>query len=115
MSTDRKPAAASTARRTKTGTTGTAKPPTPKPVASRATKPAVSSPDSKNDRAAQSAPAETADSTTTDRAEEVLDEIGQRIGVFALVARDRVLRLTARAREEAEDIWAEAQHLRGHK
>jgi len=45
----------------------------------------------------------------------VFDEIGQRIGVFALVARDYLVRATARAREEAEDIWAEAQHLRGRK
>jgi len=41
--------------------------------------------------------------------------MGQRIGIFALAARDHLARLSARAREEAEDMWAEAQHLRGRK
>jgi hypothetical protein len=41
----------------------------------------------------------------TDRAEQALEEFGRRIGRFLASA-------GARAREEAEDIWAEAQSLR---
>ncbi|MCW3065150.1 MAG: hypothetical protein JWN32_2322 [Solirubrobacterales bacterium] len=39
------------------------------------------------------------------RAEELIEEWGQRVGVW-------LSRVTARAREEAEDIWAEAQNIR---
>ena len=39
------------------------------------------------------------------RAEELVDAWGQKIGNFAA-------RLLARTREEAEDIWAEAQSIR---
>ena len=41
----------------------------------------------------------------TERAEQVMEDVGERIG-------DWVSRAVARAREEAEDIWAEAQTLR---
>lgn len=114
MSTDGK-AAGSTTRRTRTGTTGAAKAAPPKPTTSRTTKTDASQPGAKQSHAAQPPPTQAPDQTTTERAEEVFDEIGQRIGVFALVARDYFVRATARAREEAEDIWAEAQHLRGRK
>jgi len=46
------------------------------------------------------------------RAEEMVDRIGQRIGHYASVAGTEILRFAARAREEVEDIWAEAQHIR---
>lgn len=41
----------------------------------------------------------------TERAEQVMEDVGERIG-------DWVSRAVARAREEAEDIWAEAQTVR---
>jgi hypothetical protein len=41
----------------------------------------------------------------TERAEQVMENVGERIG-------DWVSRAVARAREEAEDIWAEAQTVR---
>lgn len=46
------------------------------------------------------------------RAEEIVDRVGERIGYFASVAGRRIRWAAARAREEAEDILAEAQHLR---
>ncbi|HEU4563838.1 MAG TPA: hypothetical protein VFS05_04275 [Gemmatimonadaceae bacterium] len=50
--------------------------------------------------------------SATERAEEILDGLGVRIGEFISGARPRLQRLAALAREEAEDIWAEAQQLR---
>jgi hypothetical protein len=41
-----------------------------------------------------------------ERAEHLLDQAGYTIGRWAA-------RMVARAREETEDIWAEAQHVRG--
>jgi hypothetical protein len=46
------------------------------------------------------------------RAEEVVDHLGERIGHYATVLGHGFLWLAARAREEAEDIWAEAQNIR---
>jgi len=48
----------------------------------------------------------------TERAEETLDQVGERLGVFAAVVSHRVRKAVALAREEAEDILAEAQTLR---
>lgn len=47
-----------------------------------------------------------------ERAEVVLDQAGQRLGELAVTASQRVRRWAALAREEAEDVWAEAQSLR---
>lgn len=41
----------------------------------------------------------------TERAEQVMEDVGERIGDWAS-------RALARAREEVEDIWAEAQTVR---
>jgi hypothetical protein len=46
------------------------------------------------------------------RAEEMADRIGERIGQYASAAGLGILRFAVRAREELQDIWAEAQHLR---
>lgn len=48
----------------------------------------------------------------TARAEELVDEAGRRLTLVASVAGDRLRWLFARAREEGDDIWAEAQHVR---
>ena len=48
----------------------------------------------------------------TDRAEESLDRAGERLGAFAATLSHRVRKAVALAREEAEDILAEAQDLR---
>ncbi len=53
-----------------------------------------------------------------ERAEELVDQLGQRITHFAAITSLQVRRVTARAREEVEDMWAEAQNVRqerGHK
>jgi hypothetical protein len=46
------------------------------------------------------------------RAEELVDRMGEQVGHCATALGRGFLRLVARAREEAEDIWAEAQHIR---
>ncbi len=48
---------------------------------------------------------------STERAEELMDRIGQRVGYIASLADLRVRKMAALAREEAEDIWAEAQSI----
>jgi hypothetical protein len=45
-------------------------------------------------------------------AEEWVDQIGARVGEATAYLGHQLLRLGARLREEAEDIWAEAQNLR---
>lgn len=49
---------------------------------------------------------------TMQRAEVMVDQLGQRLGRFLSAAGTQLRKATARAREEAEDIWAEAQHIR---
>lgn len=46
------------------------------------------------------------------RAEDTLTDWGERVGYFAGVAGLRLRQWSARAREEAEDLWAEAQTMR---
>jgi len=48
----------------------------------------------------------------TARAEDAVDQAGERVGQFAALFGRRLQVLAARAREEAEDIWAEAQSMR---
>ena len=50
----------------------------------------------------------------TARAEVAVDALGQRISIFAAATSLQVRRVTARLREGAEDIWAEAQDIRTH-
>jgi hypothetical protein len=49
---------------------------------------------------------------TVRRAEELIDRVADRVGQFTSYLGRQVLRLGARAREEAEDMWAEAQSIR---
>ena len=46
------------------------------------------------------------------RAEQLVDQAASVIGVYARRLGDECQRLAARAREEAEDMWAEAQAIR---
>jgi hypothetical protein len=63
--------------------------------------------------AAQSeAPGETGPQTVMQRAEETADHLGERIRHYASVVGFQILRFAARVKEEAEDIWAEAQCIR---
>jgi hypothetical protein len=49
---------------------------------------------------------------TMRRAEEMIDRVAERVGEFTSYLGRKILRLGARAREEAEDMWAEAQSIR---
>jgi ubiquinone biosynthesis protein UbiJ len=46
------------------------------------------------------------------RAEELADRLGEQVGHYVSSFGHNVLKWVARAREEAEDIWAEAQAIR---
>lgn len=46
------------------------------------------------------------------RAEELVDHAAQRVAEFTALLKRKLAHVAARAREEAEDIWAEAQSLR---
>jgi hypothetical protein len=46
---------------------------------------------------------------TMERAEELVDQLGQRIGRWALENNQRIRRALARLQEDAEDLWVEAQ------
>lgn len=46
------------------------------------------------------------------RAEELVDHLGEQVGQYVSALGHNILKWTARAREEAEDIWAEAQAIR---
>lgn len=48
----------------------------------------------------------------TERAEELVDRLGESVGNFASLAGWRMLKVAAFVREEAEDVWAEAQSVR---
>lgn len=52
-----------------------------------------------------------------ERAEELMNHAGERVGHLATEAGFRLRQMLARAREEAEDMWAEAQTIRhnGHE
>jgi len=52
------------------------------------------------------------DRSSTERAEEMVDRFAERVGHWTSVVGRKLLWLGARAREEAEDIWAEAQNIR---
>ena len=65
-------------------------------------------------RAQMAAKAKTTDGQqrpATERAEELMDRAGEQIGKWTMRATTEARRLFARAREEAEDMWAEAQNV----
>ncbi|HSH39115.1 MAG TPA: hypothetical protein VK993_10040 [Chthoniobacterales bacterium] len=67
------------------------------------------------DQAASQQSATEQQSTADARAEEVVDRLGERLGYFFSQLSRRAEWAIARAREEAEDIWAEAQEIRRKK
>jgi hypothetical protein len=46
------------------------------------------------------------------RAEDVLDDVGRKLGTFLTMASKSLRRTAAVAKEELEDLWAEAQSIR---
>jgi hypothetical protein len=51
----------------------------------------------------------------TRKAEEKLDDLVQRLSSLTTTVKFNVQRTVARAREDAEDLWAEAQNMRHHR
>ncbi len=106
-------ATSGTAKRTttarKSGTSASA------PPAGERPKTTASAPKSATSESGTAAADDAREQSATARAEEVFDDAGQRVGQFALIAGQYLRQFTARAREEAEDIWVEAQNVRGKK
>jgi hypothetical protein len=50
--------------------------------------------------------------STTEKAEELVNRMGQRINRLSSLASQSVIKATAYVREEAEDVWVEAQSIR---
>ncbi len=48
----------------------------------------------------------------SEKAEEMVDRVGQRLAHFTAAASRQIQKGVALAREEAEDMWAEAQNIR---
>jgi hypothetical protein len=57
-------------------------------------------------------PGQPAPGSTTARAEALVDGVGDRLGALATAASHHLRKAAALAREEAEDLWAEAQQIR---
>ncbi len=68
-----------------------------------------------NESAQEQAQADREGRPAVERAEELVDRLGERTGALASLAGLRIRKLAARAREEAEDVWAEAQSVRHRK
>jgi hypothetical protein len=51
----------------------------------------------------------------TRKAEEKLDDLAQRLSSLTTTLKLNVQRTAARVREDAEDLWAEAQNIRHHR
>lgn len=71
----------------------------------------------KNGRRSTDSTRTTASSTDTareaeQRAEELVDHAAQRVAEFTALLKQKLSIAVARAREEVEDIWAEAQSIR---
>jgi hypothetical protein len=51
----------------------------------------------------------------TSRAEALIDDLTQHLSSFTAMIKYNVQKMTARVREDTEDLWAEAQSIRHHK
>lgn len=56
--------------------------------------------------------AERVERPAMERAEELVGHAGQRVGALTSLTALRIRKLAALAREEAEDVWAEAHNVR---
>lgn len=59
--------------------------------------------------------AQNTEGQVTVRAEQLVDDISQRVGAFMLMTSYQLRRAGAFVREDAEDIWAEAQSIRNQR
>jgi NH3-dependent NAD+ synthetase len=55
---------------------------------------------------------EETDKAALRRAEELVDQLGERMVHYGRLLGSSLARAAARAREEVQDIWADAQHIR---
>jgi hypothetical protein len=99
-------------RRTREGTA-----PTETPAAANKAAPSTASarqPASKSvaDKATEDNDTEMAGESSIARAEAIMDQAGERVGALMMAVGQRVRRVASLAREEAEDIVAEAQNIR---
>jgi hypothetical protein len=86
----------------------TAKPSAPSKTAVKK----AAAPKSAEPKKAVSAPKPETATLPVDRAEDVLDEVGKKLGGFLASASKSLQKIAAVAKEEAEDLWAEAQSIR---
>ena len=61
---------------------------------------------------AQTGTQQSSNRSQTDRAEHLVEDVTDQVDDWTDKVADWVSRAAARTREEAEDIWAEAQHIR---
>jgi hypothetical protein len=61
---------------------------------------------------AQTGTRQSANRSQTDRADQLVGEVTHQVDDWSDKVADWVARAAARTREEVEDIWAEAQHIR---
>jgi hypothetical protein len=47
-----------------------------------------------------------------EKADQLVDDMGQRMGLIAAIVSLQTRKITARVREDAEDMWAEIQQIR---
>ncbi len=59
--------------------------------------------------------AEEQNQSRTRKAEDMVDDLAQRLGSFTNTVKLNFQRTTARVREDTEDIWAEAQNIRHYR
>ena len=64
------------------------------------------------ENSSQSAPAGDRSEQMMERSEELVDRAAQQLTAYAVRAGYQIQKATARLREEAEDMWAEAQNIR---
>jgi hypothetical protein len=57
-------------------------------------------------------PAGAEERTSVDRAEEYVDRFAMQVATFTAFLGRKILHVASRVREEAEDLWAEAQNIR---
>ena len=61
---------------------------------------------------AQTGARQSTDHSQTERADQLVGDVTQQVDDWSDKVADWVARAAARTREEIEDIWAEAQHIR---
>lgn len=65
-----------------------------------------------SDQSGQSGQSNQPNQPAMERADHAVDDMGQRIGLIAAVVSLQTRKISARVREDAEDMWAEIQQVR---